>query len=48
MEHNIFRLGMMGILMLTLGSVLMEFNDGFPNVLNNIENYIEHVTRDMH
>ncbi|WP_189282671.1 hypothetical protein [Bacillus pumilus] len=48
MEHNIFRLGMMGILMLVLGSVFMELNNEFPNVLNNIENYIEHVTGDMH
>ncbi|MCK8454641.1 hypothetical protein [Bacillus safensis] len=48
MEQNIFRLGIMAVLFIVLGLTILGLKDDYPNVMRDIENFIEHVTGDMH
>ncbi len=48
LEQNIFRLGIMAVLFIVLGLTIMGLKDDYPNVMRDIENFIEHVTGDMH
>lgn len=48
MEQNIFRLSIMAVLFIVLGLTIMGLKDDYPNLMRDIENFIEHVTGDMH
>lgn len=48
MEQNIFRLGIMAVLFIVLGLTIVGLKDDYPSVMRDIENFIEHVTGDMH